>query len=149
MKRYYLLFFIILTVLTTTGCRVFDWFSEDSSSTNGNASYTPPAVPETLEQEQPAVKARLNELSQALIEKNVDKAVELCVRKDFYKQIFLRHKDKLPSLGETIKKGQLTSVGAGYTSHGTRIGEISVDIGSTTFGITAIKSKGQWFFQDL
>ncbi|MEW6709258.1 MAG: hypothetical protein AB1403_05480 [Candidatus Riflebacteria bacterium] len=149
MKRFYLLFFLILTVLTATGCRVFDWFSKDSTSQQNSSSYAPPLIPETLEQEQPVVKARLNELSQAFIDKDVDRAIKFCVKKDLYKQIFLRNKDRLPELGAAIKTGRLTSVGAGYSSSGTRIGEISVEIGSSTFGITIFKEKGEWFFQDL
>ena len=140
---------IILAELIAYGCKVFDFFGKNPSAQHSSAPYAPTAVPETLEQEQPIVSSRLNELSQALIAKDANRASELCVNEDFYKQIFLRHRDRLPALGEAIKKGRLTSIGAGYTSHGSRIGEVSLKLGSDTFGITVIKDKGQWFFQDL
>lgn len=148
MKRFYLLFFIILTVLTTTGCRVFDWFSKDSSSSSGSSSYTPPLIPETLEQEQPVVKARINELSQALIEKDVDKAISLCTRIDKYQTAFQNHKDKMPILGELLKTAKLTSVGP-YNRNGCRIGAVAIDVASTSFTINVIKDNGKWYIQDF
>ena len=148
MKRFYLLFLIILTVLTTTGCRVFDWFSKDSTSQQGSSSYTPPVVPETLEQEQPAVKGRLSELTRALESKNIEKAVELCVDQDGYQQAFQKAPDKMPVLGEAIKSARLRMVGP-YNRNGVRIGELALEVASKTFTISIVKIGGKWFFQDL
>lgn len=149
MKRFYLLFFLILTVLTATGCRVFDWFSKDSSSSSGGASYTPPAVPETLEQERPVVQARVNELSQALTTGNVDKIVELCNEQDGYKEKFEANKENFPQMAESLKSARLTHLSDDYDSYGERVGQVTVDVGSKSFALPVVKINGQWFFQDL
>jgi hypothetical protein len=140
---------IFFGVISITGCRIFDFFSKDSANQKGSASYTPPAVPETLEQEQPVVKARLNELSQALEVKNIEKAVELCGQQEKYRKMFEENKDKMPSLSKMLINAKLTLINAGYGSDGVRMGEVSVDIASKTFTINAVKINGKWYFQDF
>lgn len=150
---YWIPIFIIVLLfagmLTITGCRIFDVFSKDPASSNGSASYTPPAIPETLEQEQPAVKARLNELSQALENKNIEKAAELCGQQEKYRKMFEKNKDKMPVLSRILSNAKLTLINSGYGSDGVRMGEISVDIASKTFTINAVKINGKWYFQDF
>lgn len=141
--------FTLLGLLNITGCRIFDWFSKDSSSQQGSSSYTPPAVPETLEQEQPVVKTRLNELAQALEAKDTEKAVELCGQQEKYRKMFEENKDKMPALSKILANAKLTLINAGYGSDGIRMGEVSVDIASKTFTINAVKINGKWYFQDF
>lgn len=153
MKNFYWVFFcvtfLLCIMLTTTGCRVFDWFSKDSSSSSGSASYTPPAVPETLEQEQPVVKARINELVQALESKNIDKIWELCDNQEGYREILENDVQNLPEVAKALKNAELTMVGPGYSRYGIRCGEVSVNNGSQSYAIIMIKRNGKWFFQDL
>ncbi|MEW6709257.1 MAG: hypothetical protein AB1403_05475 [Candidatus Riflebacteria bacterium] len=149
MKCFNLFFFVILTLITTSGCRVFDWFSKDSSSSSGSTSYTPPPVPETLEQERPEVKVRLGELTQALESKNIEKAVELCGGQEKYRIMFESNKDKMPSLSKLLASSTLTLISAGYGSDGVRMGEVSVNIASKTFSINVVKINGKWYFQDF
>ena len=152
-RCYWISTFIVVLLfsrmLTFTGCRVFDFFGKDSSAEKGSASYTPPAVPETLDQEQPVVKARLNELSQALENKNIEKAAELCGQQEKYRKMFEENKDKMPALSKILLNAELTLINAGYGSDGVRMGEISVDISSKTFTINAVKINGKWYFQDF
>ncbi|MEW6709261.1 MAG: hypothetical protein AB1403_05495 [Candidatus Riflebacteria bacterium] len=149
MKRFYLLFILILTVLTATGCRVFDWFSKDSSSSSGSASYTPPSVPETLEQEQPVVLGRINALSSAFETKNLDKIVELCNGNEEYRQRLSNNTQNLPEIAKALKTAKLTSLGPGYNRYGNRVGEVTVDTGSNTYTIPVVKRGGIWYFQGL
>jgi hypothetical protein len=140
---------IFFGVITITGCRIFDFFSKDSANQKGSASYTPPAVPETLEQERPIVQVRINELAQALTAGNVDKIVELCNEQDGYKEKFEANKENFPQMAESLKSARLTHLAAGYGSHGIRVGQITVDVGSKSFALPIVKIKGKWFFQDL
>ncbi|GEM_PF-3262407 len=153
MKKPYRVFFcvafLLCIMLATTGCRVFDWFSKDSSSSGGSAPYAPPAVPETLEQERPVVQARVNELSQALTAGNVDKIFELCNEQDGYKEKFEANKENFPQMAESLKSAKLTHLADDYDSYGERVGQITVDVGSKSFALPIVKINGQWFFQDL
>ncbi len=103
----------------------------------------------SLEEERPAVNAKINALSQALLNKDVEATVLLFTRKDEYRQMFQVNKEKMPLLAEALKSATLTDVGPGYTSYGVRIGELSVNLSSHTFSITIVKIKGEWFIQDL
>lgn len=150
MKHFYLFFTILLVLFTTTGCRVFDWFSsENSASQQSGSSYTPPLVPETLEQERPVVQARVNELSQALVVGNVDKIFELCNAQDGYKEKFEANRENFPQMAESLKSARLTHLADGYGRYGIRVGQITVDVGSKSFALPIVKIEGKWFFQDI
>lgn len=153
MKKFYWVFFCVTLLLcmmfTFTGCRIFDLFSNDSTSQQSSLSYTPPPVPETLEQEKPAVKAMVDSFAQALEAKNIEKALVTCIRPDRYKAGFQTNLERTAVFGKLVKNSELAFVGGGYTQNGVRIGELKVDYASRTFSITIVKIDGKWFIQDL
>lgn len=151
MKRFYLLFLIILTVLTTTGCRVFDWFSKDSSSTTSSSNYVTPSRAETLEEERPLVNSRLNAFSNALLSQDVKKSIAICApfRKDEYEKLFKENPNLMKYLGEAMKNATLDTVGPGYDSYGRRIGGVKVKYNGKTFNLNIVKLNGEWFLQDF
>jgi len=55
----FIIAFTLLSLLNITGCRIFDWFRKGSSNQQSGSSYAPPAVPETLEQENQLYKPGL------------------------------------------------------------------------------------------
>ncbi len=112
------------------------------------AAYQPPKFPESIAEEQVAVQARLDALVQALMNEDVDAAVELCSKRKLYRKVFSSNREKLPELGAVLKKARLTSVSP-YGSTKSRIGELSVDVGSCTFAIGVAKYYGLWFFEGL
>jgi hypothetical protein len=69
----FIVFLLFAGMVPMNDCRILDFLSKDSSSSNSSESYTPPPIPETLEQERPFVRARINELVQALETKNMIK----------------------------------------------------------------------------
>ncbi|MEW6709260.1 MAG: hypothetical protein AB1403_05490 [Candidatus Riflebacteria bacterium] len=150
MKRFYLLFFLILTVLTATGCKVFDWSSKDSSPTS-SSNYVPPSRVETLEEERPLVNSRLNTFSNALISQDVKKSISICSpsRKDEYEKLFNENPNLMKYLGEAMKNATLDTVGPGYDSYGRRIGGVKVKYNGKTFNLNIVKLNGEWFLQDF
>lgn len=145
----FIIAFTLLCLLNIADCGIFDWFRKGSSKQQSGSSYSPPAVPETLEQEKPAVQARVNEFALALEAQNVEKAANFCIRDDLYKETFGKDKSKMPLLGQALKNAHLISVAEDYTQNGCRLGVLAVKIGSETFSVTIVKDGGQWYFQDL
>lgn len=143
----FFVFLLFAGMFPINDCRIFDFFSKDSPS-SGSEPYTPPLVPESFEQERQAVQARINELSQALTAGNVDKIAELCNEQEGYREKFEKNKDNFPQMAESLKNARLKHL-AGYGSHGIRVGQITVDVGSKSFALPVVKIRGKWFFQDL
>lgn len=150
-KNKLLLFFVLFFLIgfvSFTNWRIFALFSNEEKNQN-DFSYKPPSVPETLEQERPKVQAIINELCQALKNKNVDKIVELCNEQEGYREKFEQNKDNFSLMAESLKTARLTHLADGYCSYGERVGQITVDVGSRSFALPIVKIKGKWFFQDL
>ena len=145
----FIVFMLFAGMVPINDCRVLDFFSKDSSSSNGSESYTPPTIPETLEQERPFVKARINELVQALESKNIDKILELCDNQEGYRENFENNVQNLPKMADSLKTADLTMISPGYGRNGSRCGEVSVNMGSHSYAIPVVKRSGKWFFQDL
>ncbi len=129
--------------------KIIDYFCKDSGVSKGSPQYLPPAIPETLEQESLSIKTRIEEICEALNNKDAERASKFCVQPEIYKKTFETNVDKMPLLGEVLKNAKLTSVGAGYTYFGGRSGGLTVQVGSETYTIGMAKLDGIWYFQDL
>lgn len=153
MKRWMVVLFMLcnyLPVYSQAGATAKEEESRISEEyQENNPIYTSPKEPESFEQEKTAVKSRIDELFQALIDKNVEKVFELCDQQDGYREKFEENKENFQKMAESLKSAKLTHLAADYDSSGERIGQITVGIGSKTFALPIVKIKGKWFFQDL
>lgn len=138
---------VLLTIITGNG-KISD-YSGKVYAEQETAKYSPPATPETMEQEAFEVLARVNELLQALSIRDIDKIVELCNDQEGYREKFEENKDNFPQMAETLKTARLTHLADGYDSYNERVGQITVDIGSKSYALPIVKINGKWFFQDL
>lgn len=138
---------VLLTVITGNG-KISD-YSGKVYAEQETVKYSPPATPETMEQEASEVLARVNELLQALLTRDIDKIVELCNDQEGYREKFEENKDNLPQMAESLKTARLTHLAAGYDSYNERVGQITVDVGSKSYALPIVKINGKWFFQDL
>jgi len=143
-----IVFLLTAGIFPDNGKKILNFFPTDSSASIVTAAYTPPIIPESLEQEKMAVLARVNELAQALEAKNIEKAIGLIIDKEEYQQAFQQAPDKMPILGRTIKSAQLSRVGP-YNKFGVRLGELALEIASKTYTISIVKISGKWLFKDL
>ena len=121
--------------------------SGGNASTSASLSDKPTNSTPSLEGERPAVNARINALSQAFMNKDVEAVLNMSTSKDRYRKEFQTNKDKMPLAGEILKSATLTDIGPGYTKNGTLIGEISVKNASGTWTINIYKSNGEWLFE--
>ena len=138
---------VLLTVITGNG-KISDYSGKVYAELE-TAKYSPPATPKTMEQEASEVLARVNELLQALLTRDIDKIVELCNDQEGYREKFEENKDNLPQMAESLKTARLTHLAAGYDSYNERVGQITVDVGSKSYALPIVKINGKWFFQDL
>ncbi len=138
---------VLLTVITGNG-KISDYSGKVYAELE-TAKYSPPATPETMEQEASEVLARVNELLQALLTRDIDKIVELCNDQEGYREKFEENKDNLPQMAESLKTARLTHLAASYDSYNERVGQITVDVGSKSYALPIVKINGKWFFQDL
>lgn len=146
----YLSIIIFGTLLSYTGCRVFDFFSK-GATTQTAAPYKPPARIETLEEELPAVNARINALSQALKAKDIEKTVLLFSPASRHERRQRLHtiQNEMPQIGEDLKTATLADIASGYTQFGVRTGSIKVQAYGRIFEINIVKINGEWYFQNL
>ncbi len=138
----------VFAVLTFDDRKISD-YSGKVYAEKETVKYSPPATPETMEQEASEVLARVNELLQALSIRDIDKIVELCNDQEGYREKFEENKDNFPQMAETLKTARLTHLADGYDSYNERVGQITVDVGSKSYALPIVKIKGKWFFQDL
>lgn len=130
--------------------------SGSSNGTSGTQSTTPlgttltNSIP-TLEEERPAVNARINALSQALINKDVEAAALLFSpgTREEHRKTLQAIQAKMPNIAEELKTAALIWVAPSNDRYGQRGGEIAVDFASTTLHISVVKIDGEWFFETL
>ncbi|MFZ2958233.1 MAG: hypothetical protein WA705_15195 [Candidatus Ozemobacteraceae bacterium] len=108
-----------------------------------------PAV--LVEQERPAVNAKLNALAAACDAKNVDQVVQLCSpsTQERFKKRFQTNQAKLPKLAEALKAATLVSVAPASTVSGEQAGVVSVNVSGKTFHLNLAKRNGEWFFESM
>lgn len=138
----------VFAVLTFDDRKISD-YSGKVYAEKETVKYSPPATPETMEQEASEVLARVNELLQALSIRDIDKIVELCNDQEGYREKFEENKDNFPQMAETLKTARLTHLADGYDGYNERVGQITVDVGSKSYALPIVKINGKWFFQDL